>query len=143
MNEGSLQFARSINCIVSKDYSDVLYFYYCRSLSLTRPNTFVYLVLIANTMHSLLQIMERFVQVEALENVVEGLKKRVFQQVNDLEKKKGSTSVLATTRAALDRAVLALQMSQPIRKLTLENMEIMHVLGEGGWGTVWKVSVIT
>jgi hypothetical protein len=91
-------------------------------------------------MNSLLQRMGEFIQVEALEHHVQCLKKKVEKMENDIKKGLGLQSDLANTRSALDRAAQALEKSLPRRRLTLDKMEVLHILGEGGWGTVWKVS---
>jgi hypothetical protein len=101
------------------------------------------IVFMGNKMNFLLQMMGDFIQVEALENLVQSLKKKVCHQQKQIENEKGSASNLGTTRSALDRAALALAEAQPKRKLTLEQIEVKHLVGEGGWGSVWKVSVMT
>jgi hypothetical protein len=98
-----------------------------------------------------MQMMDDFVQVESIEILVQSLKKKILKLEKELRKKKENNekeknrrlqSDLATTKSALDRAGFALENAQPKRKLSLEQLKIMEVLGEGGWGTVRKVSVI-
>jgi hypothetical protein len=77
--------------------------------------------------------MERFLNVDSLELLVERLK--------NLAGVKNETK-RAEANAALARAVYTLENATPKKKLTLQNIKVLDLYGTGGWGFVWRVSSV-
>jgi hypothetical protein len=75
--------------------------------------------------------MEDLVVQDSLEILVEDLRRKVKAEKDD--------SVLESGKAALERAVMALEKTRPKKKLSLNATEVLELYGDGGWGLVWKV----